>query len=133
MFKGYTMSTYDQMIYVNGFSAILCVLVLLANQSLGSAIAFTQKYPQLLVDSTLLSASATLGQMVIYYMIKEFGALVFSTAMVTRQVVSIILSCIIYLHPLSNAQWFGAILVFGTLYYKANEDRRKHSHGHGRH
>jgi len=132
MFKGYTMSTYDQMIYVNGFSAILSVIVLLANNGLSSAIAFSSAHPQLLFDSTLLSVCATLGQMVIYYMIKEFGALIFSTVMVTRQVVSIILSCIIYLHPLTVPQWLSAALVFGTLYYKANEDRLKHSH-HGAH
>jgi len=132
MFKGYTMSTYDQMIYVNGFSAILSIIVLLANNGLSSAIAFSTRHPQLLFDSTLLSICATLGQMVIYYMIKEFGALIFSTVMVTRQVVSIILSCIIYLHPLTLPQWFSAALVFGTLYYKANEDRLKHGH-HGAH
>lgn len=133
MFKGYTMSTYDQMIYVNGFSAILSLIVLIGNNGLTSAIAFSTLHPQLLIDSTLLSVCATLGQMVIYYMIKEFGALIFSTVMVTRQVVSIILSCIIYLHPLSNFQWASAALVFGTLYYKANEDRLKHGHSHGKH
>eukprot|EP01113_Clastostelium_recurvatum_P046592 TRINITY_DN8188_c0_g2_i2.p1 TRINITY_DN8188_c0_g2~~TRINITY_DN8188_c0_g2_i2.p1 ORF type:complete len:358 (+),score=61.26 TRINITY_DN8188_c0_g2_i2:145-1218(+) len=131
MFKGYTMSTYDQMIYVNGCSALVSILVLVANGGLWSALEFTSQYPQLLVDSTMLSVCATLGQMVIYYMIKEFGALVFSTVMVTRQVVSIILSCFIYLHPLTTFQWASAALVFGTLYYKANEDRRKHGHGHG--
>jgi len=131
MFKGYTMSTYDQMIYVNGFSAILSICVLLVNGGLSSAIAFSTAHPQLLFDSTLLSVCATLGQMVIYYMIKEFGALIFSTVMVTRQVVSIILSCVIYLHPLTTTQWLSAALVFGTLYYKANEDRLKHGHGHG--
>lgn len=133
MFKGYTMSTYDQMIYVNGFSALLSIIVLIGNGGLTSAIAFCSTYPSLLADSTLLSVCATLGQMVIYYMIKEFGALIFSTVMVTRQVVSIILSTIIYLHPLSAWQWFSAALVFGALYYKANEDRLKPSHSHGKH
>jgi len=125
------MSTYDQMIYVNGFSALLSVIVLLANNGLSSAIAFSTTYPQLLMDSTLLSVCATLGQMVIYYMIKEFGALIFITVMVTRQVVSIILSCVVYFHPLTTWQWLSAALVFGTLYYKSNEDRLKHGHGHG--
>jgi len=127
MFKGYTMSTYDQMIYVNAFSALISFVVMLFNGTFGSALKFTTEYPQLMYDSTMLSVSATFGQMVIYYTIKEFGALIFSTVMVTRQVVSIVLSCIIYLHPLTAPQWLGFAMVFGTLYYKAMEDKKKHS------
>jgi len=127
MFKGYTMSTYDQMIYVNLFSALISLVVMLFNGTFGAALKFTAEYPQLMYDSTMLSVSATFGQMVIYYTIKEFGALIFSTVMVTRQVVSIVLSCIIYLHPLTAPQWVGFAMVFGTLYYKAMEDKKKHS------
>eukprot|EP00026_Physarum_polycephalum_P011311 Phypoly_transcript_11525.p1 GENE.Phypoly_transcript_11525~~Phypoly_transcript_11525.p1 ORF type:complete len:359 (+),score=55.60 Phypoly_transcript_11525:72-1148(+) len=127
MFKGYTMSTYDQMIYVNLFSALICIVILVAKGTLFSAIEFSLTYPALLSDSIWLSVCSTFGQMLIYYTIKEFGALFFSTVMVTRQVFSILLSCIIYFHPLSPGQWFGFMLVFGTLYYKAMEDKKKHS------
>jgi len=132
MFKGYTMSTYDQMIYVNLFSAIICVIIMVAKGTLGAAFNFSLAYPALLSDSIWLSVCSTFGQMLIYYTIKEFGALFFSTVMVTRQVFSILLSCIIYFHPLSKGQWFGFLLVFGTLYYKAMEDKKKHS-GAGKH
>jgi adenosine 3'-phospho 5'-phosphosulfate transporter B2 len=132
MFKGYTMSTYDQMIYVNLFSALISVVILIGKGTLMSSIQFSLMYPSLLSDSIWLSVCSTFGQMLIYYTIKEFGALFFSTVMVTRQVFSILLSCIIYFHPLSNGQWFGFLLVFGTLYYKAMEDKKKHSSG-GRH
>jgi len=132
MFKGYTMSTYDQMIYVNSCSSIISVLILIGNGRLFPAMQFIADHKGVFYDSTMLSICASLGQMVIYYTIKEFGALIFSTIMVTRQVISIILSTIIYLHPLSNAQWFGALIVFGTLYYKSMEDsKKKHGHSHG--
>lgn len=131
MFKGYTMSTYDQMIYVNSFSAAICIVVMIARGTLGYAMDFASQYPSLLWSSTLLSVCATFGQMIIYYTIKEFGALLFSTVMVTRQVVSIVLSTIIYLHPLSLWQWVGFAMVFGALYYKALEDKNKHSGSHG--
>jgi len=132
MFKGYTMSTYDQMIYVNACSASVCIVIMLVTGTLGSAIRFSTEYPRLLWDSTLLSFCSTFGQMVIYYTIKEFGALVFSTVMVTRQVVSILLSCIIYVHPLTLPQWAGVAMVFGSLYYKALQDQKKHAAG-GKH
>jgi len=132
MFKGYTMSTYDQMIYVNLFSAIICAVIMLAKGTLFMALDFSLTYPSLLSDSIWLSVCSTFGQMLIYYTIKEFGALFFSTVMVTRQVFSIILSCIIYFHPLSIGQWLGFLLVFGTLYYKAMEDKKKHSQREGK-
>lgn len=129
MFKGYTMSTYNQMIYVNLFSAIIGIVWMVAKGTLVSAFTFSITYPSLLSDSILLSMCSTFGQVLIYYTIKEFGALFFSTVMVTRQVFSVILSLRIYYHPLSNGQWFGFLLVFATLYYKAMEDKKKHSSG----
>ncbi|EGC38260.1 hypothetical protein DICPUDRAFT_76141 [Dictyostelium purpureum] len=129
MFKGYTMSTYDQMIYVNGCSSIISVLILIINGRLFPAMQFISTHDGVFFDSTMLSACASLGQMVIYFTIKEFGALIFSTIMVTRQMVSIVLSTLIYLHPLTNTQWIGTLLVFGTLYYKSIEDSKK-KHGH---
>jgi adenosine 3'-phospho 5'-phosphosulfate transporter B2 len=38
--------------------------------------------------------------------------------MTTRQFLSILLSCLLFLHPLSLGQWMGTVLVFGALYYK---------------
>ena len=60
-----------------------------------------------------------LGQLCILYTIKEFGALLFATIMTTRQFLSILLSCIVFMHMLSPMQWVGTVLVFGSLYYKS--------------
>lgn len=65
-----------------------------------------------------LSLSAAIGQIFILITIKEFGALLFATIMTTRQFISILLSCILFMHPLSLGQWAGTVLVFGALYYK---------------
>lgn len=66
------------------------------------------------------------GQLFIYHTIKAYGALLFATVMTTRQFLSILLSCILFVHPLSGLQWVGTIMVFGTLYYKAFG--KKHDH-----
>jgi len=71
----------------------------------------------------------------IYYIIKEFGALVFATAMTTRQFVGILLSCLLYIHPLTWGQWAGTAIVAFALYYKAlssshkKKDALGHAHG----
>ena len=39
--------------------------------------------------------------------------------MTTRQLISILLSCLIFLHPLTWQQWSGVLMVFGALYAQA--------------
>ncbi len=53
----------------------------------------------------LLSLAATIGQLFISHTIRTYGALIFATVMTTRQFISILLSCIIFAHPLSLGQW----------------------------
>ena len=48
----------------------------------------------------------------------------------TYQVISIVLSCVIYLHPLTWGQILSAALVFGVLYYKDTAGKSGHSHSH---
>lgn len=97
--------------------------MLVANNDLVPSIQYSITYPVFFASSIGLSLCATGGQLVIYYTIKNFGALFFALVMTTRQVFSILLSCIIFLHPLTIYQWFGAGTVFGTLYYKGVRKR----------
>lgn len=46
------------------------------------------------------------GSLFISYTIKTFGALIFATIMTTRQLLSILLSCFLFMHPLSLGQWW---------------------------
>jgi len=132
LFKGYSMTTYNQMIYVNGSSAILSLIALVGSSQLVPSFSFMFKYPALFFDAFVLSLCAMFGQQVIYYIIKEFGALVFATAMTTRQFVGILLSCAIYVHPLTWGQWAGTAVVATALYYKAlmSSHKKKDAHGH---
>jgi len=59
-----------------------------------------------------------------------FGALMFSTIMTIRQFLSLLLSSIFFLHPLTIGQWTGATVVFGVLYYKESLKKKSHS-SHG--
>jgi len=131
LFRGYEMSTYNQMLYVNLCSGIFSLITLLVSNELVNAINFSITYPDFLFNSLLLSVASTCGQLVILLTIKEFGALFFATVMTIRQVISIILSCIIYFHPLTIGQWLSSVIVFGSLYYKDTMMRKSRGHGHG--
>ena len=127
LFKGYHMETYNQMLWVNMWSALISLVSSAADSSLFEAIAFVQRHPESLKDMLVLSLAATIGQLVILYTIKEFGALLFATVMTTRQFLSILLSSIVYLHPLSLTQWAGTVTVFSALYYQSFMKKSKGS------
>merc|ERR1719261_2148442 len=119
LFKEHATTKYNQMLYINLFSAITSCLSLLVFGGFSEAIAFCMAHPQIILDASMLSAGAVGGQFFIYSMVKEFGALAFAATMNVRQVVSIILSYIMYTKPITLLQILGLVLVFGALFYKS--------------
>jgi adenosine 3'-phospho 5'-phosphosulfate transporter B2 len=125
LFAEHKTSKYNQMLYINGTSAIMSLGSLLASNTLGSAIAFCYAHPAFFVDSVVLSLSATAGQFCIYTTIKEFGAVVFAACMNVRQVTNITISLIYYGHMISLGQFVGLAMVFGFLFYKVKLSKEK--------
>eukprot|EP00201_Polytomella_parva_P014969 CAMPEP_0175059300 /NCGR_PEP_ID=MMETSP0052_2-20121109/12355_1 /TAXON_ID=51329 ORGANISM="Polytomella parva, Strain SAG 63-3" /NCGR_SAMPLE_ID=MMETSP0052_2 /ASSEMBLY_ACC=CAM_ASM_000194 /LENGTH=366 /DNA_ID=CAMNT_0016324833 /DNA_START=253 /DNA_END=1353 /DNA_ORIENTATION=- len=127
LFKGYQMTTYNQVLYVTLFSALLSLFGLLSSGQLPEALSFVQRHQDAWWSVVILSAAASMGSLFISYTIRTFGSLVFATIMTTRQFLSILLSCLIFAHPLSGGQWVGTAVVFGSLYYQGFS--RKSGHG----
>merc|ERR1719450_103312 len=119
LFKEHATSKYNQMMYINGISATVSLITLIASGELGPVLTFCGRHPKLLGDSTLLSVSAVASQFFIYSQVKEFGALVFAATMNVRQVVSILVSYITYNHFITPWQIVGLFLVFAALFYKS--------------
>jgi len=119
LFKQHKTTKYNQMFYVNSFSALVSLFTLLASQKAGEALSFCGKHPAILTDAITLSAAAVGGQWFIYSQVKEFGALVFAATMNLRQVVSILVSYATYHHTINELQILGLLMVFGALFYKS--------------
>ena len=115
------------MLYVNGTSAILSITYLLVENQLLDALNFTYRYPSSYIAAFSLSLAACAGQLVIYYIIKNFGALVFATAMVFRHIVAILLSCVLFFHPLTLYQWVAGGIVIGVYYMHSISKKKSHS------
>mmetsp|Transcript_74526 Transcript_74526/g.130268 ORF Transcript_74526/g.130268 Transcript_74526/m.130268 type:complete len:337 (-) Transcript_74526:84-1094(-) len=119
LFKEHKTSKYNQMLYVNGCSAVTSLFVLISSGTLMSSLAFCVNHPLFLRDAAILSGSATSSQFFIYSQVKEFGALVFAATMNVRQVVSIMVSYIRYGTVITYWQEFSLFVVFGALFYKS--------------
>eukprot|EP00183_Erythrolobus_madagascarensis_P005722 CAMPEP_0185846878 /NCGR_PEP_ID=MMETSP1354-20130828/2355_1 /TAXON_ID=708628 /ORGANISM="Erythrolobus madagascarensis, Strain CCMP3276" /LENGTH=340 /DNA_ID=CAMNT_0028547089 /DNA_START=111 /DNA_END=1133 /DNA_ORIENTATION=+ len=132
LFAAYEMSIYNQMLYVNLASATLSVLGILGKGSALSTVSFISRHPRLLFDAAVLSFSAVAGQFAITHTIKTFGALAYATIMTIRQLLSVLLSNILFSHNMTLAQWAATIAVFGSLlfrnwYNKKNKPKAKAS------
>mmetsp|Transcript_23879 Transcript_23879/g.66228 ORF Transcript_23879/g.66228 Transcript_23879/m.66228 type:complete len:348 (-) Transcript_23879:260-1303(-) len=125
MFKGYSMTIYNQILYVTMCSSALSAFGLISSGQFPQAIDFITRHPEALYSIMLLSCAATMGQLFISYTIRCYGALLFATVMTTRQFLSILLSCALFMHPLSLGQWGGTFIVFGSLYYKTMSHKPK--------
>ncbi|GAB4824358.1 UDP-galactose/UDP-glucose transporter 5B [Ancistrocladus abbreviatus] len=119
LFKGYNMEIHNQIFYTTLCSCVLSFTGLIIQGHLLAATDFAFRHSDCFFDIALLSTVATGSQFFISYTIRTFGALTFATIMTTRQLVSILLSCLWFSHPLSSAQWLGAVIVFGSLYAKS--------------
>lgn len=125
LFKGYNMEIYNQILYVTLCSCGLSMTGLFMRGHWMPALGFVSRHPDCLLDIAVLSAAASASQFFISHTIRTFGALVFATIMTTRQLVSILLSCVFFGHPPTASQWAGASLVFGALYFKTYQNAKK--------
>jgi adenosine 3'-phospho 5'-phosphosulfate transporter B2 len=118
VFKDCKTTKYNQMVYVNAGSAVVSGGTLLMSGAGPKAIAFCFEHPQFFKHAMTLSGAAVAGQFFIYSQVKEFGALVLAATMNLRQVISIMVSYLLYGHSITMLQVLGLVLVFASLFYK---------------
>jgi len=121
VFKDCKTTKYNQMMYVNAGSACVSGASFLLSGAAPSTIAFCARYPDFLFQAMTLSGAAVGGQFFIYSQVKEFGALVLAATMNLRQVISIMVSYLLYGHSITLLQVLGLVLVFASLFYKTYE------------
>lgn len=118
LFKQYHMSSVQMMCGVNFFSCIFTSISLLQQGGFIKSFLFLMKFSNFLWDCILLSMCSAVGQLFIFYTISEFGPVAFVIIMTVRQVLAILLSCLIYNHTLTATRIIGVFLVFSTVFLR---------------
>ena len=99
VYKTYQIDQYQMMLGINVWSCGLTALSLVQSGEGLLSIAFIMKDPAALVDNLILSVASAVGQLFIFYTIKEHGPVVFTIIMTTRQLFSLVLSCMLFGMP----------------------------------
>ena len=111
------------MLGVNIWSMVFTGFTLARSGEGMTSFAFIMSDAKALMHMIILSVTSATGQVFIYYTIKEFGPVVFTIMMTTRQIFSLFLSCILFAHPLKATGWFGAVAVFFVIFNKLNRGK----------
>lgn len=138
MMDGFTNSTQDQlfrlpnqkhkltgaalMCILNCFVATLTLvyLVLVKYEAEGLyTVRFVQQYPNALLDILAFSLFGAVGQVFVFIILEKFDSLILVTATVTRKMISMILSVVLFGHHLVPLQWLGVGMVFGGIGYES--------------
>jgi len=114
---------YQMMLGVNSSAIIITTAGLLISGDFPKVHEFLLANPAVLSYNIITAITSASGQLCIYYTIKEFGPIVFTIIMTTRQMISICISSFIFNHPIGTKALAGAVIVFGVLFYQI---RRKY-------
>jgi adenosine 3'-phospho 5'-phosphosulfate transporter B2 len=126
IFQQYGRSNVDQyqmMCSVNTWAISFTVAGLIITGDFPIVFEFLLTNPVALRYNIITAITSATGQLFIFYTIKEFGPIVFTIIMTTRQLFSITISCIIFGHVISYTALIGAVMVFSVIFYQI---RRKY-------
>mmetsp|Transcript_6019 Transcript_6019/g.5908 ORF Transcript_6019/g.5908 Transcript_6019/m.5908 type:complete len:467 (-) Transcript_6019:126-1526(-) len=112
------LSIVELMFATSAFSTVLSAITLVHTNELSPALAFVMEHSEIHLHFFMFSICSTIGQLFIFYTIKNFGAVVFTLIMTARILFSIGLSCILYGHPITNVGYLGLALVMGAVLYR---------------
>jgi UDP-galactose transporter B1 len=115
------------MFYLNVYSLLPLLSLLLATGELWTGFRFTQSNPLFLMEATAFSLCSALGQSVVLFTLLTFNSLILVTVTTTRKFATILLSVFIYGHRLQFMQWTGVGLVFAGLWMDVHGAYRKHT------
>lgn len=124
LFNQYHMSSVQMMCGVNLFSCIFTSVSLLQQGAFFRSLSFMLQFSQFFMDCVLLSICSAMGQLFIFYTISQFGPVSFVIMMTIRQAIAILLSCLIYQHPLNIEGGIGITIVFSATFFKVYYNQR---------
>jgi adenosine 3'-phospho 5'-phosphosulfate transporter B2 len=116
---------YQMMLGVNSTAIIMTTSGLILNGDIPKIIEFFRVNPSVFQYNVITAITSASGQLFIYTTIKEFGPIVFTIIMTTRQMISICISSILFGHAMTIKALSGAVIVFGVLFYQIRGDYMK--------
>lgn len=104
---------------MSSIAVIMMLVEMTVTFKLFQSFTFLYQCPEALLHMTVLSLASTLTQYMISYTIKHFGPVVFTIISSTRQVISVLISAVLFSHHMSGLAMTAMSIMFGTLMVRA--------------
>jgi UDP-galactose transporter B1 len=122
LFKKYKLTIFQMMKNVNLWQFIYMLVYLTAglafyradSELYRSLFMFTSS-PAVRFDIFIFGVCASVGQLLIFTVMKEFGSLLWITISITRKFITVVSSVILFKHEIAAVQWIGVLCVFGGM------------------
>ena len=132
IFKEYReCSELEMMLGMNLCSSLFTLSSLVVYNQLVPSLLFTSLHPTFMLHCVLMSLSSAVGQLFIFHTIATHGAVAFASIMTARQLLSLVLSVLLFGHAIGWDGICGLALVFVSLALKIREDLYKKERGKG--
>jgi adenosine 3'-phospho 5'-phosphosulfate transporter B2 len=102
---------------VNCSAILITMAALVVQNELPAVFEFMAANPPAVWNNVITAVTSATGQMFIFYTIKSFGPVVFTIIMTTRQMISMVISTVLFGHTFTAGSMGGATLVFASLFY----------------
>lgn len=112
----YKVHSFQMMVGVNMFSASISFAMCFPK--MGRTLLYVFDHPYCMFHVLMMSICSALGQLFIFYTIKKFGAVIFATAMTSRNIFSVLISIVLFDHPVTPVGALGMAISFGGLIWK---------------
>nr|CAG4646228.1 EOG090X05CU [Macrothrix elegans] len=130
LFKEHRPTSVQMMCGVNLMSCLFTSASLIQQGGFFYSLNFAAKHPAFILDCLLTAISSASGQLFIFATISRFGPVIFTIIMTVRQGLSILLSCLLYRHHLSESGVLGVSVVFFAIFwriYSAEQEKKRRS------
>lgn len=111
-FKGWKLTPYHLMWNMNLWQGIVSLGFCIVGNELQDVAAFVSRHPLIVVDLLKFASCMAAGNLFIYRLQAEYGALTVTKTTTVRKLISILFSVWWFGHQLQPIQWLGAGLVF---------------------
>lgn len=125
IFKDYKVTSLNMMYYLNLIRFSISFFLVILSHNLFYSFLFMYRNPSLALDLGFSTIFNLLGQLVVYSMIEKHGTLILSTVNITRKILSILISFIIFGHSLSFVQGISIIGVILSILLEFNDKEKK--------
>eukprot|EP01028_Stygiella_incarcerata_P003360 TRINITY_DN1665_c0_g1_i1.p1 TRINITY_DN1665_c0_g1~~TRINITY_DN1665_c0_g1_i1.p1 ORF type:complete len:343 (+),score=56.50 TRINITY_DN1665_c0_g1_i1:111-1139(+) len=114
----FDVSPFLVLMWMNGFSAVFFAIWMTISGEFRKAWSTVFRNKTLARDIVGFALAGAFGHLVIFHFVREFGSLTNAYVCTLRKFNSILLSVIMYRHPVSFSQWVGVAIVFVSLFAK---------------